>query len=121
MAVRVEIKSEVGTSRELARVLIFENDHLVAKVIAEIELKQGADGGWYNCVILKAAKAEAKGVLHHDDPPCAARLEKGFCPRCKFLPDTQSTCLRFYCPVCDVLLEKSQCPKCKQDFEHHAL
>ncbi len=51
--VRVEIRSEVGTSREPAKVLVYDNEHLVAEVLAEIELKQGADSGWYHCVTLK--------------------------------------------------------------------
>ncbi|MDD5639405.1 MAG: hypothetical protein PHR47_01180 [Candidatus Pacebacteria bacterium] len=53
MAVRIEIKQETGISREPAKVLVYEDDRLVAKVVAEIELKQGADGGWYHCVTLK--------------------------------------------------------------------
>jgi len=53
MAVRIETKSEAGTSREPAKVSVYEDDRLVAEVIAEIELKQGADGGWYHCVTLK--------------------------------------------------------------------
>lgn len=53
MAVRVEVKSEVGTSRDPAKVLVYEDNRLVAEVIAEIELKQGADGGWYHCVTLR--------------------------------------------------------------------
>lgn len=53
MAVRVEVRSESGTSRDPAKVSVYENGHLVAEVIAEIELKQGADGGWYHCVILR--------------------------------------------------------------------
>ena len=51
--VTVELKSEVGTSREPAKVLVYENGQLVAEVIAKIEFKKGADGGWYNCVILE--------------------------------------------------------------------
>ena len=53
MAVRVEFESESGTSRDPAKVLVYEDDHLVAEVIAEVELKPGADGGWYHCVTLK--------------------------------------------------------------------
>ena len=53
MAVRVEVKSESGTSREPAKVLVFEDNRLVATIIAEVELKQGADNGWYPCVTLK--------------------------------------------------------------------
>ena len=51
--VRVEVRSEVGTSREPAKVLVYNNECLVAEVVAEVELKQGADGGWYHCVSLR--------------------------------------------------------------------
>lgn len=51
--VRVKIKSKSVTSREPAKVLIYEDDQLVAEVIAKIEMKQGADGGWYHCVTLR--------------------------------------------------------------------
>lgn len=53
MAVEVEVKSEIGTSRDPAKVSVYENGHLIAEVIAEIELKQGADGGLYYCVTLR--------------------------------------------------------------------
>ena len=39
--VRIEIESEIGTSRCPARVLVYEGSKLVAEVVAEIELKQG--------------------------------------------------------------------------------
>ena len=51
--VRVELEQEVGTSRRPARVLVYEDDQLVAEVVTEVESKQGADGGYYHCVILK--------------------------------------------------------------------
>lgn len=51
MAVRVEVKSE--TESDPAKVLVYENDHLVAEVIAEVKLKQYHDGGYYHCVRLK--------------------------------------------------------------------
>lgn len=53
MAIRVEVKSETGTSRDPAKVSVYENGCLFAEVIAEVEFKQGADGGWYHCVTLK--------------------------------------------------------------------
>lgn len=53
MSIRVDIKSEAGISHDPAKVFVYENDCLVAEVIAEVELKQGADGGWYHCVTLK--------------------------------------------------------------------
>jgi len=53
MTVKVEVKSESGTSSEPAKVLVYEDDRLVAEVLAEVKLKQGADSGWYHCVTLK--------------------------------------------------------------------
>lgn len=60
MAVRVEVRSEIGTSRDPAKVLVYEDDRLVAEVIAELELKQGADGGWYHCVTLRNQEQSSK-------------------------------------------------------------
>lgn len=57
-----------------------------------------------------------KMVLHHNDPPCIARLTNGFCAECNLVPDTQSTCLWPYCPNCDRPLKKMKCPKCRQIF-----
>lgn len=51
--VRVELEQEIGISHRPARVLVYENDKLVEEVIARVEPKQGADGGWYHCVVLK--------------------------------------------------------------------
>ena len=42
-------------------------------------------------IYLEVSK-KADMVLHHNDPPCTARLENGFCPECKFVPDMQNTC-----------------------------
>ncbi len=53
MGVRVEIKSEIATSKNLACILIYENEQIVAEVVAKVELKQGADGEYYHCVTLK--------------------------------------------------------------------
>ncbi len=60
---------------------------------------------------------KAKMVLHHDDPPCTARLSNGFCIACGFPPDMQSICFYFYCPTCDVPLKNLKCPTCDQIFE----
>jgi hypothetical protein len=60
---------------------------------------------------------KAKAVLHHDDPPCNARLNNRYCPECKFHPDMQSICLMTYCPECDYPLEKMKCPKCGKKFK----
>ena len=61
--------------------------------------------------------SKVKMVLHHDDPPCTARLVNGFCLLCNLTPDMQSTCFYFYCPSCDVPLKHLQCPKCRKTFE----
>ncbi|MDO8743248.1 MAG: hypothetical protein Q7J30_01660 [Candidatus Azambacteria bacterium] len=61
---------------------------------------------------------KAKKVLHHDDPPCSARLDNGFCHGCNLTPDMQSTCFYLYCPSCDCRLENLKCPNCKQTFKH---
>lgn len=53
MAVKVEVKSEIGISRDPAKVLVYEDDCLIAEITAEVELKQGADSGWYHCVTLR--------------------------------------------------------------------
>lgn len=53
MTVEVRIESESGTSNHPARVLVYENNQLVAEVLGKIEKRQGADGGWYPCIILK--------------------------------------------------------------------
>ena len=62
---------------------------------------------------------KAKLVLHHDDPPCTARLEdNGYCRKCRLHPDMQSTCFYFYCPTCNVRLRKDmKCPQCGQAHE----
>ncbi len=66
--------------------------------------------------------AKAKLVLHHDDPPCQARLdENGYCRECGLTPDMQSTCFHFYCPSCDRPLKKLRCPACGQTFERPVL
>ncbi|MFA5133851.1 MAG: hypothetical protein WC459_03565 [Patescibacteria group bacterium] len=61
--------------------------------------------------------AKAKMVLHHDDPPCAARLNNGYCPKCKLQPDMQSTSFLPHCPSCDCPLKNLKCPRCGQKFE----
>jgi len=54
--IRVETQSEIATSSELARVLVYENDNLVAEVTAQIKPQQGGDGGFYPCVLLTSKK-----------------------------------------------------------------
>ena len=59
----------------------------------------------------------AKKALHHDDPPCEAKLdERGDCPVCKLHPDMQSTAFHFCCPDCDVPLLRMRCPDCGTKF-----
>ena len=59
-----------------------------------------------------------KTVLHHDDPPCTARLKNGFCHECSLTPDMQSTCLYYYCPSCNIPLNSLMCPRCKKEFKN---
>lgn len=51
--VRVEIQQEEAISRKPARVIVYQDEKPVAEVIAEVKLKQGADGDFYHCVTLK--------------------------------------------------------------------
>jgi len=59
--VRIEIESEIGTSGQPARVLVYERGQLVAEVVAEVELKQGANGGSYHCVTLRKHERDMVG------------------------------------------------------------
>ncbi|MEK9186373.1 MAG: hypothetical protein AAB885_02175 [Patescibacteria group bacterium] len=114
--IRVEIESELATSKKPARVLIYQNEELVMEVVAKVEYKQGADLGLYPCVDLKKI-VKLKMVVHHDDPPCYERLDSNGCPKCKVYPDSQSIRLYSYCPSCDVPLKELKCPSCKQTFQ----
>jgi len=60
---------------------------------------------------------ETKTVMHHDDPPCYARLKNGYCPECRFTPDMQSLALYTYCVACDKPLNNMTCPTCGRHFE----
>ena len=51
--VRVELKNEIVISGKSARVLVYHGDELVATVVADTELQQGADSGYYHAVVLK--------------------------------------------------------------------
>ena len=68
-------------------------DALLVDFINIVGATQCLDYGLYT----KHLKPKTKRVLHHDDPPCTARLNDGFCPKCKLRPDMQSTCLYLYC------------------------
>ncbi len=62
---------------------------------------------------------KARIVQFHDDPPCNARLDEGFCNNCNLLPDMQSIMIYFYCPKCDVLLKNMQCAECGEKFKRY--
>ena len=69
------------------------------------------------CLYTKHLESKAKWILHHDDRPCTARLNDGFCQKCNLRPNMQSTCLYLYCSSCDRRLEKMKCLKCRQIFK----
>ncbi len=50
--VRIEIRSEEATSPLPARVRIYQGETLVREIVASVDLKKGADGGFYPCVTL---------------------------------------------------------------------
>jgi hypothetical protein len=59
-----------------------------------------------------------KYILHHDDPPCNARLTpRGDCKECGLHPDMQSTSLWPYCPNCDTPLKNMTCPRCNRTYK----
>lgn len=65
---------------------------------------------------------KAKLILHHDDPPCYAKLRAdGFCEFCNLHPDMQSTCFHPYCPICNVELQKMKCPVCKKKYKESSI
>lgn len=53
MSVEVKIISEQGVSREPPSVTICENGKIITEIIVKVELKRGADGGFYHCVTFK--------------------------------------------------------------------
>jgi len=65
--IRVDIESEVGTSDRPARVLVYNGDQLVVEVVAEVELKQGADSGYYPCVTLKKTECVTPEKPHRHE------------------------------------------------------
>ncbi len=50
--VRVEMRSEEATSRLPALVRIYQGEQIIREIVARIDLKKGADGGYYPCVTL---------------------------------------------------------------------
>lgn len=56
--IRVDIESESGTSRRPARVLVYEGDTLVIEVVARTSPEKGADGGYYDCIILNGKQVQ---------------------------------------------------------------
>ncbi len=103
--------TKLKKNRQLTQRVI---DAILVDFINSIGTGQCLDYGLYT----KHLESEPKKVLHHDDPPCTARLDDGFCQTCKFRPDMQSTCLYLYCPSCDKRLKKLKCPKCGKVFKH---
>ncbi len=65
--IRVDIESEVGTPDRPARVLVYDGDQLVVEVVAEVELKQGADSGYYHYVTLKKTECVTPEKPHHHE------------------------------------------------------
>lgn len=55
--VRVDLESQSGTSHDPARILVYADDRLVETITADVESQQGADDGYYPCVILKRIEA----------------------------------------------------------------
>lgn len=51
--VRVGIESKEGISDTPARVVVYVNNQLIAEIVAEVELKRGANFVLYHCVTLK--------------------------------------------------------------------
>ncbi|MDE2001476.1 MAG: hypothetical protein KGI60_02835 [Patescibacteria group bacterium] len=102
-----------------ASVYIHDNGKLLARVAAYMETKKDFYGNPYQTVTLKLIDlTKALMVAHHDDPPCTARLDpNGNCNKCNLHPDTQSTCLRPYCPACDEPMKNMVCEGCGKKYE----
>jgi hypothetical protein len=49
--IRVDVQDEDGVGTKKPTVRVYEDDKLVCEVVASIELKPGADGGLYRCVV----------------------------------------------------------------------
>jgi hypothetical protein len=56
VGIRVECVDEIGTSSKPAEVRIYDGTRLALSIQAVIDRKQGADGGWYPCVVFKEQK-----------------------------------------------------------------
>jgi len=50
MGVEVKVISEMATSRNPARVLVYKDGQLIEEVVASVKPERGADGGYYFCV-----------------------------------------------------------------------
>ncbi len=49
---RIETVDENGTGSQKATIKVFDdNDGLFTTIVGDITLKQGADGGYYHCVV----------------------------------------------------------------------
>lgn len=62
MPIRIALKSEVPALSEPAVIRVYDNEKLVAEVLAQIENKPGADGGMYPCVTLRPVTWAAEVV-----------------------------------------------------------
>ncbi|MDO8571687.1 MAG: hypothetical protein Q7R79_03330, partial [bacterium] len=94
--------SKLNTDGQLIQRVV---DALLVDFINFVGVNQCVDYGLYTKDLSEEVTMEAKMILHHDDPPCTARLHNGFCRECNFIPDMQSTCFYFYCPTCDIPLK----------------
>lgn len=106
---RTRINGNDGRRKKLAQ-------DVVARLI-EIYLAE-KDETTTKQVAKKRLLIRAKKVMHHDDPPCNARLGlDGFCSHCHIIPDMQSLQLWAYCPDCDIPLgSEFKCSKCGKMF-----
>ena len=53
MSVEVKIVSEEAISNKPASVIVSEDGKTIAEVVVKVDLKRGADGGFYHCVTFK--------------------------------------------------------------------
>lgn len=55
-SLEITLTDESGTGNQPAVLEIRKDNELLVSVQAIIERKQGADGGWYNCVTFRRIK-----------------------------------------------------------------
>lgn len=61
--IRVEVESEGGCTPGKARVTVYDGKKIVAVVTGKIEMEQGGDGGYYDCIKLKEEKGTFSCLL----------------------------------------------------------